>query len=186
MRRETPSKISSTREALNRQTPVSKQRVYQHLPSGAGSRTWPDGQSSGRPVAGPRLFSPISVLGPAAPAAPGNGSGPPHHLFPAGPLLPPVQARPGFGMVGCPAPRPRYKRAAHSLVALVRVAAKSSAAERRTHTYIRHGTTSQFAALDIATGAVIGKCYKQNRATEFPDFPRRSTLPCRTGGRCIW
>lgn len=31
-------------------------------------------------------------------------------------------------------------------------------AERRTHTYIRHGTTSLFAALDIATGAVIGKC----------------------------
>ena len=33
-------------------------------------------------------------------------------------------------------------------------------AERRTHTYIRHGTTSPFATLDIATGAVIGKCYK--------------------------
>ena len=27
-------------------------------------------------------------------------------------------------------------------------------AERQTHTYIRHGTTSLFAALDIATGAV--------------------------------
>ncbi len=40
-------------------------------------------------------------------------------------------------------------------------------AERRTHTYIRHGTTSLFAALDIATGAVIGKCYKRHRATEF-------------------
>ena len=39
------------------------------------------------------------------------------------------------------------------------------AAERRTHTYIRHGTTSLFAALDIATGAVIGKCYKRHRAT---------------------
>ena len=43
-------------------------------------------------------------------------------------------------------------------------------AERRTHTYIRHGTTSLFAALDIATGAVIGKCYKRHRAVEFPDF----------------
>jgi hypothetical protein len=32
--------------------------------------------------------------------------------------------------------------------------------ERRTHTYVRNGTTSLFAALDIATGAVIGKCYK--------------------------
>lgn len=42
--------------------------------------------------------------------------------------------------------------------------------ERRTHTYTRHGTTSLFAALDIATGAVIGKCYKRHRATEFLDF----------------
>lgn len=30
--------------------------------------------------------------------------------------------------------------------------------ERRTHTYVRNGTTSLFAALDIATGAAIGKC----------------------------
>jgi len=43
-------------------------------------------------------------------------------------------------------------------------------AERRTHTYVRHGTTSLFAALDIATGAVIGKCYKRHRAKEFLDF----------------
>ncbi|WP_226781357.1 IS630 family transposase [Oceaniglobus trochenteri] len=43
-------------------------------------------------------------------------------------------------------------------------------AERRTHTYIRHGTTSLFAALDIATGAVIGKCYKRHRSAEFLAF----------------
>ncbi|MDQ7078370.1 MAG: IS630 family transposase [Robiginitomaculum sp.] len=43
-------------------------------------------------------------------------------------------------------------------------------AERRTHTYIRHGTTSLFAALDIATGAVIGKCYKRHRSQEFLGF----------------
>ena len=29
---------------------------------------------------------------------------------------------------------------------------------------------SLFAALDIATGAVIGKCYQRHRATEFLDF----------------
>ncbi|CEJ14345.1 Integrase core domain protein [bacterium YEK0313] len=46
-------------------------------------------------------------------------------------------------------------------------------AERRTHTYIRHGTTSLFAALDVATGAVIGKCYKRHRASEFLDFLKR-------------
>lgn len=43
-------------------------------------------------------------------------------------------------------------------------------AERRTHTYLRNGTTSLFAALDIATGAIVGKCYKRHRATEFLDF----------------
>jgi transposase len=42
--------------------------------------------------------------------------------------------------------------------------------ERRTHDYIRHGTTSLFAALDIATGAVIGRCYPRHRATEFRRF----------------
>ncbi len=42
--------------------------------------------------------------------------------------------------------------------------------ERRTHTYLRNGTTSLFAALDIATGAVVGKCYKRHRAKEFLDF----------------
>ena len=31
--------------------------------------------------------------------------------------------------------------------------------ERRTHDDKRHGTTSLFAALDIATGTVIGRCY---------------------------
>ena len=42
--------------------------------------------------------------------------------------------------------------------------------ERRTHSYVRHGTTSLFAALDIASGFVIGKCYKRHRAAEFLDF----------------
>jgi len=43
-------------------------------------------------------------------------------------------------------------------------------AERRTHDYTRHGTTSLFAALDIATGAVIGRCYPQHRSSEFRRF----------------
>ncbi|MBP2471089.1 transposase [Sinorhizobium meliloti] len=42
--------------------------------------------------------------------------------------------------------------------------------ERRTHSYVRHGTTTLFAALDVASGFVIGKCYKRHRATEFLDF----------------
>src|SRR3546814_16243124 len=53
--------------------------------------------------------------------------------------------------------------------------------ERRTHTYVRNGTTSLFAALDIATGAVIGKCYKRHRATEFLDFLKRIDAPIPKG-----
>jgi putative transposase len=45
--------------------------------------------------------------------------------------------------------------------------------ERRTHTYVRNGPTSLYAALDVATGAVIGRCYKRHRAAEFPDFLKR-------------
>src|SRR6266536_5619463 len=41
---------------------------------------------------------------------------------------------------------------------------------RRSHDYTRHGTTSLFAALDIATGRVIGKCYARHRAIEFRKF----------------
>ena len=43
-------------------------------------------------------------------------------------------------------------------------------AERRTHDYKHHGTTSLFAALDITTGAVIGKCWPRHRAIEFRKF----------------
>ena len=42
--------------------------------------------------------------------------------------------------------------------------------ERRAHSYVRHGTTSLFAALDVASGFVIGKCYKRHRAVEFLKF----------------
>jgi hypothetical protein len=41
---------------------------------------------------------------------------------------------------------------------------------RRSHDYKRHGTTPLFAALDIATGRVIGKCYARHRAVEFRKF----------------
>jgi len=41
---------------------------------------------------------------------------------------------------------------------------------RRSHDYTRHGTTSLFAALDIATGKIIGKCYGRHRAAEFRKF----------------
>lgn len=42
--------------------------------------------------------------------------------------------------------------------------------ERRTHDYKRHGTTSLFAALDFATGKVIGDFHQRHRAEEFMKF----------------
>lgn len=44
--------------------------------------------------------------------------------------------------------------------------------ERRTHDYERHGTTTLFAALDIATGKVIGELHRRHRSTEFLKFLR--------------
>ncbi len=44
--------------------------------------------------------------------------------------------------------------------------------ERRTHAYERHGTTTLFAAYDIATGAVIGEMHRRRRSTEFLQFLR--------------
>lgn len=41
---------------------------------------------------------------------------------------------------------------------------------QRTHTYERHGTTNLFAALDVATGKVIGECFPRKRAVEFRRF----------------
>ena len=44
--------------------------------------------------------------------------------------------------------------------------------ERRTHDYARHGTTTLFAALDIATGEVIGELHRRHRSAEFLRFLR--------------
>jgi transposase len=56
-------------------------------------------------------------------------------------------------------------------------------AEQRTNDYERHGTTSLFAALDIATGKVIGKCHRRHRHQEFLKFMEvvDSTLPSDAG-----
>ena len=42
--------------------------------------------------------------------------------------------------------------------------------EQRTSDYERHGTTSLFAALDVATGKVIGECHRRHRHQEFLRF----------------
>jgi transposase len=42
--------------------------------------------------------------------------------------------------------------------------------ERRTHDYARHGTTTLFAAFNVANGTVIGELHRQHRAAEFKKF----------------
>ena len=42
--------------------------------------------------------------------------------------------------------------------------------ERRTHDYRRYGTTSLFAALDVASGRVIGETHRRHRSVEFRSF----------------
>ena len=57
-------------------------------------------------------------------------------------------------------PRPQPAHAAH-------VARPAGGDE---HDYKRYGTTSLFAALDIATGQAIGKCFARHRVAEFRKF----------------
>jgi transposase len=46
-------------------------------------------------------------------------------------------------------------------------------AERRSHDYVRHGTSTLFAALEIATGKVTGACKPRHRNQEFLAFLRQ-------------
>ena len=58
--------------------------------------------------------------------------------------------------------------------------------ERRSHDYARHGTTSLFAALDVATGKVIGQCYPRHRAAEFRQFLDEIEARVPPISMCIW
>lgn len=51
--------------------------------------------------------------------------------------------------------------------------------ERRSHDYVRHGTTSLFAALNTVSGRVIGSLRRRHRASEFKAFLERidATVP---------
>ena len=42
--------------------------------------------------------------------------------------------------------------------------------EGQTHDYYRHGTTTLFAALNVASGKVIGKCSKSHKAKDYVEF----------------
>ena len=45
--------------------------------------------------------------------------------------------------------------------------------EKATHDYVRHGTTTLFAALEVATGKVTDACYPRHRHEEFLRFLRQ-------------
>ncbi len=45
--------------------------------------------------------------------------------------------------------------------------------EKQTHDYVRHGTTTLFAALEVATGKVTDACYPRHRHEEFLRFLKR-------------
>lgn len=44
--------------------------------------------------------------------------------------------------------------------------------ERRSHDHVRYGTTTLFAALEVATGKVIGELHRRHRSEEFLRFLR--------------
>ena len=61
---------------------------------------------------------------------------------------------------------------------------KKGRAGTMTHDYKRHGTTTLFAALDVLTGTVIGRCLPRHRNTEFLNSCARSTARCPKDCRC--
>ena len=58
--------------------------------------------------------------------------------------------------------------------------------ERRTHDYVRHGTTTLFAALDIATGKVTGVCQPRHRHQEFLRVPQTGREEPTRPRNCTW
>ena len=42
--------------------------------------------------------------------------------------------------------------------------------EKQTHDYYRHGTTTLFAALNVANGKIIGKCNKSHKGEDYVNF----------------
>ncbi len=90
----------------------------------------------------------------------------------------------GNGPRAIPAPRPRPTQPEKAVVvcidektqiqALDRTAPilpmRAGLPEKATHDYLRHGTTSLFAALEVATGTVTDACYQRHTHAEFLDF----------------
>jgi transposase len=51
------------------------------------------------------------------------------------------------------------------------------AGEKRTHDYVRHGTTNLFAALNVHTGEVTGECKPSRNGANFLAFLKKATKP---------
>ena len=51
-----------------------------------------------------------------------------------------------------------------------------------THDYVRHGTTTLFAALNVLDGTVIGSCFERHRHEEFLSFSDKWTGYSRRNG----
>ena len=51
------------------------------------------------------------------------------------------------------------------------------ATEKRTHDYVRHGTTNLFAALNVATGEVFGECKPTRNGANFLSFLKKAVRP---------
>ena len=49
--------------------------------------------------------------------------------------------------------------------------------EKRTHDYVRHGTTNLFAALNVTTGEVFGQCPPTRDGADFLTFLRQAVTP---------
>ena len=58
--------------------------------------------------------------------------------------------------------------------------------EKKTHDYIRHGTTNLFAALNVVTGEVFGECCPTRTGQDFLEFLKKACdrTPGRRSGSC--
>jgi hypothetical protein len=62
-------------------------------------------------------------------------------------------------------------------------------AEKRTHDYVRRGTTNLFAALNVGTGEVLGACKPTRNGADFLAFLKSGRGCCGSGagsGGWLW
>lgn len=60
------------------------------------------------------------------------------------------------------------------------------AAEKRTHDYVRHGTTNLFAALNVTSGDVYGECHPTRAGASFLAFLKHAVAPHARMSMSCW